>query len=269
MVTPHAAAAAEVPLEQVLGMREDYRREMDAQIAHDSWHARGLTRMYLLTIGGDVAGYGAVGGAPRDAKHTVKEFFVLPHHRGSMLALFRALIAASGAKRIEAQTNDPLLLLMLYDFATDVSSELILFADGSRAELDPPFPGVQFREITAADRESVFEHTHEPVGEWALELEGRIVATGGLAFHYNPPYGDIYMEVDGRHRRQGLGSYLVHRLARLCREIGHRPAARCRQANVASRRALERGGLVPCARIVKGTLVPTGDGDHDGPSGKR
>jgi hypothetical protein len=33
----------------------------------------------------------------------------------------------------------------------------------------------------------------EPVGEWLIEDEGFIVATGGIAQHYNPPYGDLYM----------------------------------------------------------------------------
>jgi GNAT superfamily N-acetyltransferase len=82
------------------------------------------------------------------------------------------------------------------------------------------------------------------------------VATGGLFFHYNPPYGDIYMEVAAAHRRRGLGSYLVQELKRLCREMGCVPAARCNTANVASRLALQRAGMFPCARIVQGRLVP-------------
>lgn len=49
----------------------------------------------------------------------------------------------------------------------------------------------------------------EGVGEWMIESAGEIVATGGILFHYNPPYGDIYMEVAEPHRRLGCGSYLV------------------------------------------------------------
>ncbi len=253
-----SAFAAEVSLEDVLGMRELYRREMDAQVVHDSWHARGWTRMYLLSLGGEVAGYGAVGGAPRDTKDTIKEFFLLPERRGDALALFRTLVAASGAQRIEAQTNDTCLFLMLCDFATDISSERILFSGGVHTALAAPIQGLRFRELTDADRRTVFDHTHEPVGEWGLDHEGSILATGGLAFHYNPPYADIYMEVDVRHHRRGLGSYLVQELRRLCDERGYRPAARCHHSNLASRRALERGGMVPCARIMEGRLTPSG-----------
>jgi GNAT superfamily N-acetyltransferase len=81
------------------------------------------------------------------------------------------------------------------------------------------------------------------------------VATGGLAFHYNPPYGDIYLEVAAAQQRKGLGSYLVQELKRLCYEMGCVPAARCNQGNVGSRRTLQRAGMFPCARIVRGRLA--------------
>jgi GNAT superfamily N-acetyltransferase len=245
----------QVPLEAILGMREEYRREMNCQIVHDSWHARGFTRSYLLRAHGRTVGYGSVGGAPRDPKDIVKEFFVLPAVRGNALPLFRQLVATSGARMVEAQTNDALLLLMLYDGAVDVSSATILFADGVATALDAPAPGAALRRLTEADRADVFPHMHEPVGEWGLESGGELVATGGLAFHYNPPYGDIYLEVAAAHQRKGLGSYLVQELKRLCYGMGCVPAARCNQANVGSRLTLQRAGMFPCARIVRGRLT--------------
>jgi GNAT superfamily N-acetyltransferase len=235
-------------------MREEYRREMACQIVHDSWHARGLTSSYVLRAHGRTVGYGSVGGAPRDARDTVKEFFVVPACRGDALPLFRQLVAASGARAVEAQTNDALLLLMLYDCAAEVTSETILFADGLATTLAAPSSGVALRRLTEADRERAFPHTVEPVGEWGLEASGELVATGGLAFHYNPPYGDIYMEVAAAYQRRGLGSYLVQELKRLCYGMGRIPAARCNQANIGSRRTLQRGGMFPCARIVRGRV---------------
>jgi GNAT superfamily N-acetyltransferase len=76
-----------------------------------------------------------------------------------------------------------------------------------------------------------------------------------MFFHYNPPYGDIYMEVSAPHRRKGLGSYLVQELKRICRDMGCVPAARCGQDNMASRLTLQRAGLLPCARIVRGRIA--------------
>ena len=53
-----------VELEAILTMRAEYRREMDCQIVHDSWHARGFTNSYLLRVDGEIVGYGSVGGEP-------------------------------------------------------------------------------------------------------------------------------------------------------------------------------------------------------------
>jgi GNAT superfamily N-acetyltransferase len=62
------------------------------------------------------------------------------------------------------------------------------------------------------------------------------------------------MEVDEAHRRKGLGSYLVQELKRIAREGGHTPAARCNSDNIPSRLALERAGMLPCARILRGRI---------------
>ena len=241
-----------VPVADILALREEYRREMACQIVHDSWHERGFTDAYLLGARGRTVGYGAVGGPPREERDILKEFYVRPPDRGMALPLFRRLAAASGARRVEAQTNDTLLLLMLYDCAAGLTSETILFDDCLTTSLAAP--GVTLRHLTEADRARAFPHTAEPVGEWGLEMGGEIVATGGLTFHYNPPYGDVYMEVAAAHRRRGLGSYLVQELKRLCYEMGRVPAARCHQSNVGSRGALQRAGLLPCARVVQGRL---------------
>ena len=88
-----------------------------------------------------------------------------------------------------------------------------------------------------------------------VECEGVAVATGGALFHYNPPYGDIYMEVDEAHRHRGFGSYLVQELKRVCYEMGKIPAARCGVDNVASQRTLQKAGLLPCGRMLLGDVM--------------
>jgi RimJ/RimL family protein N-acetyltransferase len=83
-----------------------------------------------------------------------------------------------------------------------------------------------------------------------------VVATGGFLSHYNPPYGDIYMEVAEPFRRMGFGSYLIQELKRVCCEAGKKPAARCNPDNLASRRALEKAGLLPCGHFLVGEVKP-------------
>lgn len=250
---PPIVEATVVPLAAILEMREAYRREMACQIVHDSWHARGFTTSYLLRLDGPVAGYGSVGGAPGEPRDTVKELYLRPESRGAARDLFRALVAASGARWIEAQTNDPILHPLLRSFGGVATAQKLLFGEGTNTRLSPA--GAGFRAIAEEERDGVFEHAHEPVGEYGVALDGVVVATGGLAHHYNPPYSDLFMEVDAGHRRRGLGSYLVQELKRVCREIGRVPAARCDPGNEASRRTLERAGMVACGRIERAAIA--------------
>jgi GNAT superfamily N-acetyltransferase len=242
-----------VPLESILPLRDEYRRLMNCQIVHDSWHRRGFTQSYLVKIDDETAGYGAVGGPPSEARDIAKEFYLRPRFREFALPLFRQFVEVSGAKRIESQTNDVQMALLFVDCATEWASETILFSDQLSTNLPPP-TGVTFRALSEPDRATVFEHKMEPVGNWGLELDGEIVATGGLLFHYNPPYGDIFMEVAEPYRRRGFASYLIQEVKRECYSEGHLPGARCFHTNIGSRAALQRAGMLPCGRILKGGL---------------
>jgi GNAT superfamily N-acetyltransferase len=241
-----------VALKEILTLRDLYRKEMNCQIVHDSLHERGFTDSYLFRIDGQVAGYGSVLGFHGKPKDTIKEFYVLPVHQAAALSLFRTFAAASHAAKIEAQTNDTLLTLMLFDCAGSIERDKVLFHDAFTTNLS--IPGITFRKVTEADAARIFTHTVEPVGDWMIDVNGDVAATGGILLHYNIPYGDLYMEVDERFRRRGYGSYLVQELKRTCYETGRVPAARCNASNVASRATLQKAGLLPCARILIGVI---------------
>jgi len=247
--------------EAVRPLRELYRREVNCQVIRDSWHARGFTDAYLLRLNERVVGYGLVGGAPGNPKDAIVEFYVLPPHRAAALPLFRQLAEASSARTIYAQTNDTLLTLMLFDCASTIGSETVLFYDALTTDL--AVPDAAFRRITEAEKEVVFTHHSEPVGDWAIEVGGEVVATGGILCHYNPPYGDIHMEVAEQFRRRGYGSYLVQELKRTSYELGRVPAARCHTTNAASRATLQRAGFLPCGRILTGTLTAKSEAAAD------
>lgn len=235
-------------------MREQYRREANCQIVHDSILGRGLADPYLVLVDGRVAGYGGVWNKHHTGR--VMEFHTLPEAREATHPMFRKLLDVSHAKPIEAQTNMPLMMAMLEAYAKNIVEEAIPFADAPSTDL--VCPGAVFRRATPKDAETIFLHQREPVGEWVIEKCGKIVATGGFLTHYNPPYADIFMEVAEQARGHGIGSYLVQELKRVCREGGFKPAARCDPKNVASRRTLERAGMAVVGRLLVGkVLVPT------------
>jgi len=141
---------------------------------------------------------------------------------------------------------------MAYDCATRLKSDTILFQDCLTTNLSAP--GAAFVRATEADAKGIFRHKVEPVGDWLIKSGPKIVATGGILFHYNVPYGDIYMEVAKPFRRRGFGSYLIQELKRVCYEMGRIPAARCGVSNSASRATLQKAGMIPCARVLTGVI---------------
>jgi len=241
-------------LRDVFPWRDLYRLEMGCQIIHDSIHSRtGWTQEYCLFVGNTTVGYGSVAVAgPWMGKPAVYEFYVLPSHRLHAFELFRALLRVSGAVMINVQSNDSLITVMLHTFGRDVTSESVLFHDQLTTALSPA--GALYRGATAADISDVAGDQLKWHG--VVEVEGTVAATGGILFHYNRPYGDVYMEVAEPFRRRGIGSFLVQELKRVCYEGGNIPAARCSPGNVASRRTLQKAGFVPCGNILTGSVSP-------------
>jgi GNAT superfamily N-acetyltransferase len=243
-----------VDLRDVEGLRDIYRQEMCCQIIHDSIHERpGWSEEYLLIEDGTRVGYGSIAvGGPWHDKATMYEFFVLPQHRMRVFDLFEDLLTSSKAMMIETQSNDALLTVMLHKFAREISSESILFHDKlttSHASQD-----AEFRRSSAEDGAQIIQQQLDPRTRWLVSVGGIIAAAGDILFHYNRPYGDIYMQVAEPFRRRGIGTYLVQELKRVCYEGGSIPAARCNTTNDASRRTLQKAGFVPCGHILTGTI---------------
>jgi GNAT superfamily N-acetyltransferase len=240
----------------VLPFRERYREEMNCQIVHDSIHRRaGWTLTYALQLDAISVGFGSVAiGGPWNGKPTLFEFYVLPQHRSFCFDLFEALLSVSEPRFMEIQSNDPLLAVMLHTYARDIASESIVFHDKARTMLSAD--GATLRRITSEEETRAHIEQRQGGPQWVLELDGNVVAQGGILFHYNRPYGDIYMEVAEAFRRRGLGSYLVQELKRAAYDLGSVPCARCNPANLPSRRTLQKAGFIPFAHMLTG-VIPT------------
>ena len=251
----HTLSATRVELEAIRPWRDMYRHEMNCQIIHDDIHARsGWTHEYALMVGDTVAGYGSVAVAgPWKEKPTIYEFYLAPNFCGRAFDLFEVFCAASGAKFLEVQSNSTLLFVILHTFAKNVVTESILFRDGITTHLE--VPGAKFRKIEKSDGTAVKKCELDDGARWGVELDGKIVAAGDILYHYNRPYGDIYMKVAERFRQRGIGSFLVQELKRTCYEGGSIPGARCNPKNLASRKTLQRAGFVPFGHILDGQLA--------------
>jgi GNAT superfamily N-acetyltransferase len=228
-------------LSEIAELRDLYRAEMNCQILHDSIHRRpGWGLEYLLQNHDKPFGYGSVAIAgPWKDQPTVYEFYVTRDYRTRIFEAFETFIAGCESAAIETQSNDPILTPLLYTYARNVYSESILFEDTVTTHLNPA--GAEFRRVNEDEAEVLFEG--EPAGK------------GGILWHYNRPYGDLWMEIAEPFRRKGLGSYLVQELKAQCRARGGIPAARCNTRNAASRRTLQKAGFTPCGNGIAGQIL--------------
>jgi len=245
-------SANKVRLDAILPLRGLFLQNANRQIRYNAVHERGRSDSYLLTMDDRPVGYGSIKGREVDDRDTVFEFFVAPPFRKHTSELFRQLLAAARPQFIECQSNDLLLSSMLFEFAGSIAADVVLFEDHSMTQLvvsnalvRPRRPG-----------DLVFPHGIEPVGEYVVEMDGKIVATGGFLLHYNHPFADLYMEVREDCRRRGIASFLLQELKRECYLAGRIPAARCDIRNVASRAALCRAGLSACGFMLTGEINP-------------
>jgi GNAT superfamily N-acetyltransferase len=253
---------APTTFEEIAPWRDLYRQEMNCQIIHDSLHMReGWTREYLLRVEdvaagygtNSIAGYGSVAIAgPWEDQPAIYEFYILPQYRHRLFDLFAALVAATGVTAVETQTNDVILASLLHALAPSVTCESILFHDHNTTALAAL--GAEVRLANVADAAAVTAAELDVDAKWVLTQDGVIAGTGGILFHYNRPYGDIYMAIAEPFRRRGLGAFLVQQLKAICYQQGSVPAARCRATNLASRKTLQKAGFVPCGNLICGTV---------------
>lgn len=198
-------------------------------------------------------GFGTVAiGGPWTEKPTILEFYVLAGHRARAFDLFEAFVEASGARLMEIQSNDALLAMMLHTYARAIVSEAIVFRDGFTTALQAN--GVVLRPLTSDEevRASIAERQGGP--EFLLQVDGRQAGKGGILFHYNPPYGDVYMDIEEPFRGRGFSPYLVQELKQQAYDLGAIPAARCNRDNRPSRKTLQKAGFVPYAHILSATI---------------
>ena len=243
--------ALKTDLKEIFPMRKLFLQENNFQIRYNAYHERGWTDSYILTCNESKIGYCSVKGNenPED-RNAVFEFYIIPSFRDMSAYAFRELLNSSGATFIECQSNDLLLTSLLYQYGQNINSNVILFEDFKNSRFN--IENIIFRK--RSDFDIVFEHKTEPVGDYILELNKEILATGGFLLHYNIPFADLYLEVQEENRKRGLGSFLIQELKRQCYLSGRVPAARCNIENIASQATLLKAGFKIAGFMLSGKV---------------
>jgi GNAT superfamily N-acetyltransferase len=243
---------AKANFEEILPFRRLFLHETNVQIRYNACHERGWSDSYLILCNNVAVGYGAVKGKEHlQDRDAVFEFFVIPPFRHLVDGAFTKLLRVSGARFIECQSNDRLLSSLLYRFGKNISASTILFRDFHTTSI----AGEDLLVRKRSESDVLFQHNVEEPGEYVLLQNENVVGTGGFTLYYNPPFVDIYMEVDARFHRKGYGSFLVQELKKQCYLQGRVPAARCSANNPASKATLLRAGFEIAGFMLLGEVA--------------
>ena len=242
--------AIKTELNSILRFRKLYLQACNFQIRYNACHERNWSDSYLIFFDGKEIGYGAVKG--KDELHerdAIFEFYILPSYQHLSSTIFSELVKTTEVSYIECQSNDLLLSSMMYEFAKSISSKIILFEAGHKTQLS--LQDVIFRKRKTED----IGWKNGEMGDFVVEKNGELVASGGFLLHYNIPFADLNMEVNPNYRKQGFGSFIVQEIKKECYLAGRIPAARCLISNAASKATLQKAGMKVSGYMLLGKIV--------------
>lgn len=117
-------------LKDISDFRVLFLHENKFQFIHNKCHDYGWADVYLFSINGTRAGYGAIWGAnERGSRDAIFEFYLTAPFRTFSNIIFTEFYTISGATLVECQSNDLFLTSMLYEYSNNIQAEAKLFED--------------------------------------------------------------------------------------------------------------------------------------------
>ncbi|MEZ4773541.1 MAG: GNAT family N-acetyltransferase [Bacteroidia bacterium] len=169
-------------------------------------------------------------------------------------------------------TNNPLFLSLCMDHAKSAFTHTLLYRDHQKISISLPLPvsNANFRHASPedADRLKVFfteniqtdldwydEYVKQLLSKgeiYLLELNDDIIGISEIRkSKAQSDFADVGMLVSEKHRRQGLGAYLLASAKAVCYRYGVTPVCSCKFENEGSRHAIEKVGFISKHRMLK------------------
>ena len=165
---------------------------------------RGWTHPWHLPREVAVGFASAAVSGPWTDRPTVIEFYLLPPCRSRAFEAFEQFLRVSGCDPFWRRRPMSRCIPPWHSPSDVICSRRRSFSRTGPRRHSPRGASLLVSNHFARGGPGSHESTAWGGGEWILELEGQPIGKGGILFHYNRPYGDVYMEVDGSHRRRGF-----------------------------------------------------------------
>ncbi len=213
---------------------------------------------FAIRHGAEMVGYACI-----DCKDRLLQFYLDDAFAPQAQSLFLKLIDERFMRRAYVSTRDPFVLSLCMDCQTGTACQAYLFVD--RAMVDCPIREIEepvFRPAVPADLAAVtavcddfFMPTEANIDRGKLFLlygGGALLSVGLIetADCYPPTTASIGMFTNADFRQRGAGAHMIMRLKERCYATGYTPIAGCWYYNEASKRTLERAGMVTKDRML-------------------
>lgn len=254
-------------LNEIQEQRNNYLKELPFSQGLNTEENVWMCQYYKIRIDTVDSGYICV-----DAQKTLWEFYLIEHALLYSQEVFQYLLDMNHIVAAECKSFDHLLLSLCFDHQKSVSCNAYLFRDDTDTAYSyDGFENITMRLATTEDRKELAKINRfaENV-DFFFDLDEEIRKEEVYTFHSNDEligagtckricqgqdYYDIGMIVPEKHRRKGLGTYIIVKLKEYCYKNNKIPVCDCYYYNYPSKKTLEKAGFISKHRNVRFELI--------------
>lgn len=212
---------------------------------------------------GEMIGYGSKGEG-----NELLQFYILPTHLWKGEDIFKDFIDLLQIKTGIVGTNNLVYLSFALVFVKDLAIHTYLFRN--TYEIFVEEKEGELKSCEESDLVRIVKFCYISMGapkEWLAKYIGTLIARREMFFleHKNeiigtcevrrsktaPKFADIGMVVSPSYRRQGYGTYLLHKAKEIALERGKIPICSCEKDNIGSKKSIHNCGFVSMNQLLR------------------
>lgn len=231
----------------------------DLNVEENVWGSR----YYKIMMDSVNAGYFCI-----DPEKTLWEFYLAESALVHSQEIFKYLIDMNYIAAAECKTYDHLLMSLCFDFHKKAACSAYLFRDDTDVKYSlSPFENIKIRLAAKEDFDSLSQINKIAEGvDFFHDLEEDIRNGEVFVFYYgnellgagtckkiwhNMNHRDIGMVVAEKHRKKGIGTFIIVKLREYCHSNNLIPVCGCWYYNYESKKTLEKAGFITKHRVIR------------------
>lgn len=252
-------------LEEIQEQRDIYLKELPYSQGLNTEENVWMCQYYKIDINSACAGYICI-----DSQKTLWEFYLIDSAQIYSQEVFKFLLEMNYIIAAESKSYDNMLMSLCLDYHKKASCNAYLFRDDTDIDikhLSSKFENIKIRLATKedikelaeinrfADNVDFFFNLEEEIQKEEIYIfysDGELFGAGTCKRICEcQNYYDIGMIVPEKHRRKGLGTYIIIKLKEYCYKNNKIPVCECYYYNYPSKSTLEKAGFISKHRMTR------------------